>query len=157
MVWLNARVSYRWGSGRGVVLQDRVEQEAGLEVVVRAWSSSIWNVCSLHGDPSWYLFVFPSFFISLWTLIILFLVVWIENFPKSVQIHFLLSFSETEEVVPLPTKKSHTISPGFEDAFIILSNNFSGFWVGYDKNSFLWIEKISSQTSLDFTFPSFFK
>ena len=40
MVWLNARVSYRWGSGRGVVLQDRVEQEVGLEVVVRARSSS---------------------------------------------------------------------------------------------------------------------
>ena len=34
-----------------------------------------------------------------------FLVVWIENFPKSEQIHFLFNFSHTEAVVPLPTKK----------------------------------------------------
>ena len=54
-----------------------------------------------------------------------FLVVCIENFPKSEQIHFLFNFSQTDEVVPLPTKKSHTKSPSFEDAFTNFSTNTS--------------------------------
>ena len=65
-----------------------------------------------------------------------FLVVCIENFPKSEQIHFLFSFSQTEAVVPLPTKKSQTISLSSVDKFIILSIKDSGFYVGYPKRSF---------------------
>ena len=34
-------------------------------------------------------------------------------------------------VVPLPQKGSNTHPPGGDDDFIILSNNFSGFCVGY--------------------------
>ena len=52
--------------------------------------------------------------------------------------------------VPLPQKKSATTSPSFENPFIILSNNFLGFWVSYPTLSLAdWVnEFISSQTSV---------
>jgi hypothetical protein len=63
--------------------------------------------------------------------IILFLVVCTENLPKSVVIHFLPSFSATAAVVPEPQKKSAIKSPSLDEAFRILSNKASGFWVAY--------------------------
>ena len=38
--------------------------------------------------------------------------VWMPNFPRSVAIHFRPGFSATAATVPLPQKKSATMSPG---------------------------------------------
>jgi len=46
---------------------------------------------------------------------------------KSHPIHLLPNFSATANVVPEPQKKSATISPGLEDARMILFKRASGY------------------------------
>lgn len=59
----------------------------------------------------------------------LFLVTCIANLERSEPTHRRPSFSATARVVPEPQKKSATISPGLEEALIILCSSFSGFCV----------------------------
>jgi hypothetical protein len=62
-------------------------------------------------------------------------VVWIARRVSSQATKLRPCLEATNGVVPDPQKKSATISPGLDEARMILSSNASGFWVGYPVRS----------------------
>jgi len=46
---------------------------------------------------------------------------------------------ETDKATPEPAKQSSTMSPGFEDAYMIRANKFGFFSVGYPVISMFWL------------------